>query len=403
MPKNLSLHGARGLAALAVFLIHIHNGGVTAGFTSGLAADGFAWAILRCGFFALDVFFMISGYVIPASLARRGAAEFLISRAQRLYPTFLPPHLLVFVIGPIIGYKWMQGISPGDYVLHFLSNLFFLPGLFPLPIAQIVAWTLSYDVAFYLFAAAAQAIGGARCGAAARGGLWAIWLALAGTTLWHHPQGWFFVIGFAVYYAHQKLRWRADHWLLTCVAGPAALAWSAVAFHEAFWLSPLLGLAGFWALCEDRGWTARVLHSRWVQYQGDISYSFYLWHSMMIFGTKRVFAALAPSIGHEGLCVAAFGLVTLGLSLIVSHVSYRICEQWMAEVVTRRTRIIRLPATHRWVIRKLPREFPDQPCLPTIGAGEPGSFVPFISRAALHHNRPTAEDAAAVIRQSRAV
>src|SRR6185503_6263585 len=93
------------------------------------------------------------GYVIFGALCREPSmARFLIKRGQRIYPTFLVPHLLWFTLGPALGVGWLAQTDTLGWLAHFLSNLIFLPGVFDLPIAQGVAWTLSYEVTFYLVA-----------------------------------------------------------------------------------------------------------------------------------------------------------------------------------------------------------------------------------------------------------
>lgn len=61
---------------------------------------------------------------------------------------FITIHIIIFAVGPFIGYKWMDGIGFVDYVTNFVTNALLLPGIFPLPIAQIVAWSLSYELFF---------------------------------------------------------------------------------------------------------------------------------------------------------------------------------------------------------------------------------------------------------------
>src|SRR5438874_1764739 len=105
MEKNFSIQGLRGLVMLVVFLAHVHDGGKTAGLTAGFAEGSVGHSLYLSSHRAVDVFFLLSGFVIPACIARHGAGKFLLGRAKRIYPTFLVPHLLIFGIGPFIGYK----------------------------------------------------------------------------------------------------------------------------------------------------------------------------------------------------------------------------------------------------------------------------------------------------------
>src|SRR5690349_18149229 len=63
-----SIQGLRGLAALSVLLVHLYDMPLTAGFLPQLPS----WFDAIIGTFGrgVEVFFMISGYLIPASLVR---------------------------------------------------------------------------------------------------------------------------------------------------------------------------------------------------------------------------------------------------------------------------------------------------------------------------------------------
>ena len=89
---------------------------------------------------------MISGYVINASLLRHGdVVSFAIDRVARIYPVFLAVHLGIFTVGPLIGYKFFHGLGLIEWAYQFASNVLFLLGVFNLPLAQIVAWSLIYS------------------------------------------------------------------------------------------------------------------------------------------------------------------------------------------------------------------------------------------------------------------
>lgn len=135
------------------------------------------WAVSH-GSAAVDVFFVLSGLVITQSLERAGgrARPFLIARAARIFPVFLP----VFALGVLVqtwscGFEHMPWIGPDSSarmicasawpesaVAGILAHLTMTHGLFPDAVLSDVwvsflgsAWSLSTEWQFYVLALAA--------------------------------------------------------------------------------------------------------------------------------------------------------------------------------------------------------------------------------------------------------
>lgn len=106
------------------------------------------------GEFAVDIFFVISGFVIAkvANTGGRSPSSFLSSRIARIVPLYWFLTLLVFGIA-IVRPNLLN--SPGGGLPDLLMSLFFIPyekasGLVhPL---LFVGWTLNYEMIFYLIA-----------------------------------------------------------------------------------------------------------------------------------------------------------------------------------------------------------------------------------------------------------
>jgi peptidoglycan/LPS O-acetylase OafA/YrhL len=105
------------------------------------------------GRYGVFVFFLVSGYIIPASLERKGSVrEFWIGRAFRLYPMYalsITAVLLLYFLGFGTAYAaqhdWLRSITSWPAMIpNFLSG----------PNVPNVTWTLSYEMAFYLLLAA---------------------------------------------------------------------------------------------------------------------------------------------------------------------------------------------------------------------------------------------------------
>jgi peptidoglycan/LPS O-acetylase OafA/YrhL len=138
------LDALRGVAALLVVIEHI--------FEQYFPAFG-EWTLthFRLGEFGVTVFFLVSGYIIPASLERRGSLkEFWIGRFFRLFPLYwlcLAAVLLLHFLG---AYRGLSGEYLERWRLHTLINLSMVQDFTGAPLAMGQSWTLAYEMAFYV-------------------------------------------------------------------------------------------------------------------------------------------------------------------------------------------------------------------------------------------------------------
>jgi peptidoglycan/LPS O-acetylase OafA/YrhL len=140
------LDALRGFAALCVVFDH--------GSTLLLqSVRDFLYQWLNLGQYGVFVFFLVSGYIVPASLERKGSVRsFWISRAFRLYPMYL-----VALIISAVAYKTRYGtISGAEHapLTSVASWVLMLPNVLAGPNVPNVTWTLSYEMVFYLLLAA---------------------------------------------------------------------------------------------------------------------------------------------------------------------------------------------------------------------------------------------------------
>jgi peptidoglycan/LPS O-acetylase OafA/YrhL len=136
------LDALRGFAALCVVFDH----GST---LLLLPARDFLYRWLNFGQFGVFVFFLVSGYIVPASLERKGSLRtFWTSRGFRLYPMYAAA--LVFAV---LAYLYRYGtINGGEHhpLTSVTSWLLMLPNMLTGPNVPNVTWTLSYEMVFYL-------------------------------------------------------------------------------------------------------------------------------------------------------------------------------------------------------------------------------------------------------------
>ncbi|MEV5576551.1 acyltransferase [Spirillospora sp. NPDC052269] len=113
------------------------------------------------GMFGVFVFFLVSGYIVPASLERRGSVRrFWTGRVFRIYPLLLAAIAVVLVLHVTDAYELRDGLAT-DYhpVAVALSHLTMMQDLLGVPSAINVLWTLSYEMAFYLLVVALFSVG----------------------------------------------------------------------------------------------------------------------------------------------------------------------------------------------------------------------------------------------------
>jgi peptidoglycan/LPS O-acetylase OafA/YrhL len=107
------------------------------------------------------LFFLVSGYIIPASLERTGSTRrFWIGRLFRIYPLLLAV-LGVTLLLAVTGLMPLRGRLGEDYdpLGAIAAHLTMMQDLLAVPSALNVLWTLSYEMIFYLLVVALFALG----------------------------------------------------------------------------------------------------------------------------------------------------------------------------------------------------------------------------------------------------
>src|SRR5690349_14964115 len=145
---NFTLNGYRGLCAMFVFVFHLGSAGVIAwpGGTPFADAAYNLWASLSYG---VDMFFMISGFVILGSLLRHDRVGlFIQDRVIRIFTAWVPAILAVTAICVALRMKVFADVSLTEGIWIFIANLLLLPPLVPVPLIHIGSWSLTYEWVF---------------------------------------------------------------------------------------------------------------------------------------------------------------------------------------------------------------------------------------------------------------
>lgn len=138
------LDALRGVAVFAVVVEHLTYL-VFGGVRSEVITPWF-----DTGKFGVMVFFLVSGYIIPASLERHGdLRRFWIGRAFRLYPALAVACAAASALAAI-GLISLDGRVNDDWPTLVLAHVTMLQDVLGVPNFLNVLWTLSYEMLFYL-------------------------------------------------------------------------------------------------------------------------------------------------------------------------------------------------------------------------------------------------------------
>ncbi|GAA2452348.1 acyltransferase [Actinomadura vinacea] len=148
------LDALRGIAAIVVALHHgCYN------YLPQFRHEILQW--LDPGSVGVLLFFLVSGYIIPASLERTGSLRrFWISRLFRIYPLLIAVLTATLLLGVTGLSPLRQGLGESSEPLGaVLAHLTMMQDLLAVPSALNVLWTLSYEMVFYLLVVALFALG----------------------------------------------------------------------------------------------------------------------------------------------------------------------------------------------------------------------------------------------------
>jgi len=333
------MEGLRGLAVALVFLVHFSD--LSAPWVASSSWTGaFAARVGNASNIGVDLFFVLSGFLIYGNLMDRPQAyrPYARRRLRRVYPTYLFVLALYVALSLALPSQSKLPSGAAAIVGAVIANVLLLPGIIPVAPIITVAWTLSYEVFFYLTVpllisglnlrertsawrvrlfvglSATTAV----AGAAISGSHLRLAMFFAGMILWE----WITSRSQEFTYNAQKAQ-RLDQAglgaLVVAVIAPMVLL-SGIAGGGprliVLWVAwPVLCAACF---CVD-GRARRLFSWTPLRWLGNISFSYYLTHSLVLQGFFEALRKVVDPTGQQawvwwGLMIPAF-VLTVGAAL----------------------------------------------------------------------------------------
>jgi peptidoglycan/LPS O-acetylase OafA/YrhL len=322
---------------LLVVLFHLHEA------VSRTATDWLWYPIdwiARNGDKGVDIFFVISGFVIAMSVSKGAGTvgyfgRFILRRSIRLDPPYWSAIFLELALLHLT-----LRFLPGHPVVlptgaQLLSHFFYLQDLLGYGNIVLVFWTLCYEIQFYGFFVGLivlrhhlpVVLQSSRWTALFAGGLFllSVWIRFIypGST----PHGLFidrwyqFFIGTLTYFAISdpgRLKVLCLAWAALAVI---VVSTSASLLH----LLPTVVSAGLVVAASDVRW-GRLLSARPLQFLGAISYSLYLYHSSVGWRFVSLMQKLIPGRWSSPTAIGVY-LAGLGVSILFSALMWRFIER----------------------------------------------------------------------------
>jgi peptidoglycan/LPS O-acetylase OafA/YrhL len=103
------------------------------------------------GNMGVELFFVLSGYLIYGTLVRKAPTfgRFMARRYQRIYPVFMVVFAFALALTVLVPIPGKIPPDPWQAAAYLAANLALLPGLVPMVRIVEVAWSLSYEMFFY--------------------------------------------------------------------------------------------------------------------------------------------------------------------------------------------------------------------------------------------------------------
>jgi peptidoglycan/LPS O-acetylase OafA/YrhL len=318
-----SLTGLRAVAAMSVVFYH---------FTMRFETIGPFPNIFRNGWLGVDLFFVLSGFVIhhvyqatfERKIDRTNFARFLWLRLARIYPVHIVTLFIALALSLTLTALGFQSSREYDYFTGTLAAMLLMHGWLGIVGPNYVSWSVSAEWFAYLCYPALCWVSSrmnARHTAAAA-------IAIIGVMHLNGEQNVLirvlteFAAGMITYKITARLRSfdRQTRWIgLTAVL--AGLLWGLLRDHASVVIHVLIFCTIILGITQPGDILGRVLSTRPFEYLGEISYSLYLIHSLVASGFRLIVIMLPFQLSDS----TGF-MIQVGLSLAAAAILFHLIE-----------------------------------------------------------------------------
>ncbi|MDD2720273.1 MAG: acyltransferase [Gallionella sp.] len=333
------MEGMRGFAVFLVFMVHfvtLINPWI-AGNTDFLV---FATALHTIGNSGVDLFFVLSGYLIYGSLIARCQKfmRFMSRRVVRIYPAFIAVFLIYVALSLLFPAESKIPATAPEGIWYLIQNFLLLPGLLPIEPMITVAWSLSYEMFYYLLIPLVIAVFRLRD----RSAVWRTTFFLGAATVTAiycainggHVRLIMFISGIVLYEVMNSPRPLTLHSFFGLLALCTGLLGT---------LLPMTGSGGialkvcilfvsFFALClacfrDSSAWLPRLFSWTPLRWLGNMSYSYYLLHGLALKAEFQALSKVLPVADHGAWLFWALLPPMFALTLIPTSALFLLVER----------------------------------------------------------------------------
>jgi peptidoglycan/LPS O-acetylase OafA/YrhL len=326
---NTAAHGLRGIASLMVFFAHLLGGVGKHVYQGSPHYLDFIQRPWNFGVYGVELFFVISGFVIVPSVAKYSQKSFAARRFVRIYPLFFVMSVIF-----VVSNAWTLRQPELNDPLTIVSGFLFLNLFTGTEQLTPNAWTLTYEVIFYSIICFSFYAWRPSKGAFYRVAAICVCLIF----VLYFPISIYFALGVIIRYLFEKKYVINGKYAkaLEIIFAAACIYLASRPHFNYTWetmRNPALPLTMlftglyFYLAVSPESITTALVKNRTVTYLGVVSYSLYLVHPYTYLLCRLLFVKFGLFSENTTLSMILFFLVTTPLTMIATHVFHVVLER----------------------------------------------------------------------------